>query len=214
MTIWEVANILIYKITNKINGKIYIGQTTRTLDERISEHKRHRQCIVGRAFSKYGEENLLVEVIDYATNIDELNAKEIKWIEFYNCIIPYGYNQCVGGKNTIGFHHREESKRKMSELKKQSYLGIGNPFFGKTHSDEQRAKWKEERKTTHKEYMQKAQKASIESIKVKVINLDTNEVFNSIKEAAESCGTKSTHISRVCRGGRFHTGGYRWAYAN
>lgn len=49
---------------------------------------------------------------------------------------------------------------------------------------------------------------------VKIINLDTGEIFKSIKEAAEKYNTQITHISRVCRGKRKRTSGYRWAYLN
>lgn len=48
---------------------------------------------------------------------------------------------------------------------------------------------------------------------MKVENLDTNEIFNSIKEATEYYNLKdSTHITRVCKGKQKTTGGYRWAY--
>lgn len=47
---------------------------------------------------------------------------------------------------------------------------------------------------------------------VKVVNLDTKEVFNSVNEAAKKYNIIPTHISRVCRGKRKHTGGYRWQY--
>lgn len=204
--------MIIYKITNNTNGKIYIGQTVRTLDERIGEHKRHINTIMGKAFKKYGIYNFIIEIIDTATSIIELNKKEIKWISFFDCVTPKGYNQCYGGDNTIGFHHREVSKRKMSKKKSGMYLGENNPFFGKTHSDEQRAKWSKERKESYKEYIKKAHDASIEAIKRKVVNLDTGEIFDSIKEASAKYNIFPTHISRVCRGRRKSCGGFRWQY--
>ena len=105
--------MLIYRITNNINHKVYIGQTCRTLDERTAEHIRHSTTAIDKAIRKYGIDTFTVEQIDTASNIDELNQKEIYWIAKYNCMVPNGYNQCVGGDNTFGYHHKEESKQKM-----------------------------------------------------------------------------------------------------
>lgn len=201
--------MILYKITNSINGKVYVGQTVRTLEERIAEHKRKSHTIIGKAIKKYGAENFTIELLKEASSIEELNDLEISWISQCNSLIPNGYNQCFGGDNTKGFHHRESSKQKMSESKKTAFLGETNPFFGKTHSDEQKAKWSRERKGRD---MSKVTEASLESIRRKVINLDTGEVFNSVREAAGKYDLKETHISRVCRGGRKSTGGFRWQY--
>lgn len=203
--------MIIYKITNNVNGKVYIGQTVRTLKERIGEHLRHNNLLVQKAIHKYGVDNFKFKVIDKAKNIDELNKKEMKWIGFYNCLVPFGYNQCIGGDNTIGFRHREESKQAMSIKKSGMYLGENNPFFGKTHSEEQRLKWSKERKGRN---LDKAREASIKTIQRKVLNVETGEIFNSVKEAALKYNLKSTHITRVCRGKRKHTGGFEWKYTD
>jgi group I intron endonuclease len=109
---------LIYKITNTINNKIYIGQTTRSLNKRKSEYKKAllKESFYNdhlyNSFMKYGFENFNFEIIDFALNIDELNAKEIKWISHYNSNDKSnGYNQSSGGKNAIP---SEETKLKMS----------------------------------------------------------------------------------------------------
>lgn len=201
--------MIIYKITNNVNGKVYIGKTIRKLSVRIGEHRRHSKSEISKAIKDYGFDNFSVEVIDHAENLEELNAKEIKWTAYYDCMIPKGYNKCYGGDTTEGFHHRQSSKQKMSVAKSKLYRGKGNPFYGKTHSDEQKAKWSRERKGRD---MSKATAASLPSIIRKVKNLDTGEVFDSIIEAARKYNIKPTHISRVCRGKRKHTGGFRWAY--
>lgn len=196
-------------MVNSINGKIYVGQTVRTLQERIDEHCRHDKIVVDKAIQKYGIENFFVDVIDHADSVEELNRLEIKWIEYYNSIVPHGYNQCRGGENTVGFHHRQETKIKMKMKKIDIFNGSNNPFYGKHHSIEQRTKWSVERKGRD---TSKARHASMKKHKRKVINIDTGSVFNSVKEAAERYGLKDTHITRVCRGKRKRTGGYRWAY--
>lgn len=202
--------MIIYKITNKTNGKIYVGQTVRSLEERISEHKRKKKALISQAIKKYGINNFDVEVIDSAKTIDDLNKKEIQWINHYNSLTPNGYNQCEGGGNTSGYNHKEESKLKMSEAKSGMYLGENNPFYGKTHSEESKQKMSAARagRTLTDEWKKKIGK----SCQKKVVNIDTGEVFESVKSAAEKYDLKDTHISRVCKGKGKTTGGFRWKY--
>lgn len=94
--------LFVYKITNKINGKIYVGQTTREPIERFKEHK-HADSIIGKAIRKYGAENFIVEILAECENVDELNESEIFWIAELNCKIPNGYNVTDGGSYYWGF---------------------------------------------------------------------------------------------------------------
>ena len=91
----------IYKITNKINGKIYIGQTSSTTEERWKGHKyawhSTRSCpTLYNAFDKYGIENFEIEEIEQC-NTKDLNEREIYWIKQYNSY-EEGYNATVGGE--------------------------------------------------------------------------------------------------------------------
>ena len=76
----------IYLIKNKINNKVYIGQTVRNLRKRINEHKadfisqKHTNKYLLKSFNKYGWDNFEFSIIDTANNIDELNEKEINHI--------------------------------------------------------------------------------------------------------------------------------------
>lgn len=204
--------MVIYKATNKINGKVYIGQTVRPLEIRMAEHARHNQTPFDRAIQKYSLDNFDVIVIDRANSVDELNLKEIFWIEFYNALGTNGYNACEGGNNTKGYRHTEQAKIKMSNAKKYNYIGEGNPFFGKHHSTESKKRISETRKgiVFTPEWKQHISENSKQ--KVKVMNVDTGEIFNSIKEASIKYNIIPTHITRVCRGKRKSTGGYRWKY--
>lgn len=204
--------MIIYKATNKINNKVYIGQTVRSLEVRMSEHKRHNYTSFDKAINKYGLENFDVEIIDTAKDINELNEKEIYWIKYYNCVVPNGYNQCNGGENTLGYHHKEESKKKMSQKKSVMYLGENNPFYNKHHTKEQCEKWSKTRKGLKHLTEEQIKRLRASHFKVGVINLDTGLIFNSIREAAKYYNLVETHISRVCRGKRKTTGGYKWAY--
>lgn len=94
---------LIYKMTNKINGMIYIGQTTQSLKRRIASHKSHlknTKTKLAKALKKYTFENFDIYTIDYAENQEELNQKEIYWINYYDTLNRYkGYNTKEGGSN-------------------------------------------------------------------------------------------------------------------
>lgn len=75
----------IYKITNTINDKVYIGKTTRTIEERWKEHLnsiKDKDFKIYRAFRKYGVKNFSIESIEECPN-DIINKREIYWIDFY-----------------------------------------------------------------------------------------------------------------------------------
>lgn len=95
--------MFIYKLTNKINGKAYIGLTTNSLERRLIQHHydaRHRvDRPLYRAMRKYGEDAFEAEIIDTASNLQELKEKEKFWIEYYNTYGANGngYNATHGG---------------------------------------------------------------------------------------------------------------------
>lgn len=202
--------MFIYKITNKIDGKIYIGATTRTIEERMKEHYRRRITCIDKAIYEQGKDNFIVEVVEECSSKEDLMLRENYWVKYYKCIIPNGYNMCEGGGKTIGFRHREESKKNMSVNRKGKHTGVDNHFFGKTHSDEQKAKWSEERRGRRlsKEWRDKLGKAHCK----KVINLDTGEIYNSCLEAGEKLNVASTNVSRACKSETGKCRGYRLAY--
>jgi group I intron endonuclease len=109
------------------NGKVYIGQTSRSLKIRKKEHKYDSQheaycsynCPFYRAIRKYDYETLKWEIIDIADSIEELNIKEIYWIKYYNSFIrnknSNGYNSNIGGGSNLGYLPSEETKIKISK---------------------------------------------------------------------------------------------------
>lgn len=114
----------IYGIKNKLNDKIYIGQTTRALYRRIWEYRSAYRCnafhnqYLSNAFYKYGWDNFEFTIIDTAETIDELNEKEIFYINKYNSNNrKFGYNLELGGNNSIP---SAETLEKMSK----SHQGI------------------------------------------------------------------------------------------
>lgn len=103
----------IYKITNKINGKVYIGKTERTIEIRWKEHQKNAKyeeklfhIPLYKAFNKYGIENFSIEYIEEcATNI--LNEREQYWIKFFDSC-GNGYNCTLGGDGSLLLFSEEE----------------------------------------------------------------------------------------------------------
>lgn len=121
----------IYKITNISNHKMYIGQTTKVRPtDRFSQHKylsTHPEqekyiSVLHAAMNKYGVDNFIFEIIQQIDN-NLLNEKEIFWINYYNTIVPNGYNLTKGGQGTVGFSRpqTQEEKQKRSISLKQYY---------------------------------------------------------------------------------------------
>ena len=94
----------IYKVTNNINGMIYIGKTKRDIAKRWKQHcidakKPLMRFKLQEAILEYGADNFTIECIDEAQTDQEACEKEIFWIEHYQCIFPKGYNVSKGGNN-------------------------------------------------------------------------------------------------------------------
>jgi len=131
---------IIYKATNKVNGKSYIGQTINPLKERIFKHiddilNSRYNSYFHRAIRKYGKENFDWKIIAECDSLEELNKIEIEMIEKHNTFED-GYNLTKGGEGKVGCKHTEASKRKMSESSK----GGKNGMYGKHHSEETKKK--------------------------------------------------------------------------
>lgn len=89
--------MFIYKISNSINNKVYIGQTIRPIEKRFKRHINDAINYVldthfARAIRKYGKENFYIEEIDRANDQEELNLKEQYWIRYYDSV-NNGYNE-------------------------------------------------------------------------------------------------------------------------
>lgn len=108
--------MIIYKITNKVNNKIYIGQTVKSLRTRFNGHcSTKSNTYIASAIKKYGKDSFSIEQIDSASSAEELNAKEEYWIRFYNSLDrTIGYNIKKGGES---HRHSESTKILMKKIK-------------------------------------------------------------------------------------------------
>lgn len=124
--------MFIYKITNKINNKIYIGKTVNNIKDRFSRHlndafSERLDTHLARAMRKYGSDNFIIEEIDSTDNEEELSEKEIYWIKYYDSYNT-GYNMTTGGDG--GNTYLLKSNEEMNEIKDKiriSKIGGKNP---------------------------------------------------------------------------------------
>lgn len=99
----------IYKITNLINNKSYIGQSI-NIEGRFVSHKKNKRSSLElqKDIISYGIENFSFDIIEEC-KLEELNEKETFWINYYDSY-NFGYNKTKGGKGSVGFKHSEKSK--------------------------------------------------------------------------------------------------------
>lgn len=216
-----IENAIIYKVENTKNGKVYIGATTKELEERKSDHiqkaKNDSGSYFQEAISTFGPEFFEWKQIDTANNIDELAEKERKYIIKYNSR-DNGYNSDSGGgfKKTVyqynintgkciaNYESLEEASKAVSSHKNC----IANTCLGQSKSC----------KGYYWSY--NAEFDSIKSVdlrKKKVLQLDLNgefiNEFVSVADASRANGFSRTCISRCCRGERKQSSGYLWKYS-
>ena len=108
--------MIIYKITNLVNGKIYVGQTQYSFALRWKYHlqsvKNGSSLAIHCAIRKYGEKAFVVEQVDFASSLKELNEKEAHHIIQLNSLAPNGYNLTTGGDKC---EFSRETRQKISE---------------------------------------------------------------------------------------------------
>ena len=126
----------IYKITNLINNKSYIGQT-KDIQKRFSQHKiNYGSCggqglkstsLINQAIQKYGIENFNFEILEQ--DIENYNDREKFWIKYYNSKTPNGYNIC-------SFHNKKEIEEIKELLKNTglSFKEIAKKYHYNSHS--------------------------------------------------------------------------------
>ena len=207
----------IYKIKNKIDNKIYIGQTTQDLESRWKGHRKNSSnCrYLKSALKKYGVENFEFKLV-CITFDNQLDDMEIKYIEQYNCLVPNGYNIRLGGNSG---KHNEETKRKIGDTMKNKYKnGMVHSKLGKHPSEETRKKLSEARKgkKLSRETIDKAVMTRLKQRNRKIIQYDIHgnrlNSFDSCKEAGEYIGSTTSNISSCCLGKAKTSKGYIWKY--
>ena len=184
--------MLIYKATNLLNNKSYVGKTEKTFDERKSNHlndaKRDKGFAFHAAIRKYGEENFVWEVVE-DNIIDEvtLNQKEEHYIALYESFGPKGYNMTKGGEGQKGWVPSDKTRAKWSQQRKgRAPWNKGTAKPKKVLTEEERA-----------ERTADADRRRSETLKgIKTWNTGMKDVYGrttykvTYKDGSEKVGTK------------------------
>lgn len=181
--------MIVYMATNKVNGKMYIGQTIGNLGVRKKNHindalNKRNNMYFGRAIRKYGPESFEWEVLDSARNINELNDLEIFFIKLFKTF-GEGYNLNAGGSNALA---SEETKKRMSDSKK----GEKCYMYGKKGKDS--INWGRCASVEVRKHMSEAQKD------IKCSEEAKQKISNTLKGRKLS----KEHIKNMTRKGKDH----------
>jgi group I intron endonuclease len=226
--------MIIYKVTNKTNGKMYIGQTIFDLDKRKDQHintalSNKYKSHFHSALKKHGVNNFDWDIIAECDNTDELNRLEAYYIGYYDTY-NNGYNLTIGGGGMSGWKPTEKTRQKISKTKKGVQAGENNPFYGKHHTEESKQKMSESSKgikpqpfsEEHKRKISESKKCESNRGKnnpnakdIILIHLDdTEEKFGCMSDAWRKYGLCVSSLSKVARGKLKHHKGHRCRYEN
>jgi group I intron endonuclease len=202
----------IYVFTNKINGKQYVGQTI-NIEDRYKQHRKDAKnkdkrpnSIFYKAIRKYGFDSFDFKVLETDIDISKIHEREKFWIKELNTMKPNGYNLTEGGEGTFGYRHTEESKKRMSEMRKgvpgkpksedvKKYLS--ELYKGRKLSEEQKKKISESKKgkrlsEEHKMKISETQKGRTHSeehnrnVSLGLLNMDPEKKSEMIRKAVET----------------------------
>lgn len=210
----EIGCGAIYQIANLINGKKYIGQTSKLyINDRWAQHKCNARIgksgYLYNAIRKYGEKNFEFKVLLHGIPINELNFYEQLWIKKFNTKSPNGYNLTDGGEGTRGFipwdkgikrskedvekmkahftlEVREKMRQRMSGENNPMYGRRGdlNPSFGNSRYGKENPFYGKHHSEETKSILSES-KSSIKQ-KVAMLDIDTEEVIKIFNSYSEA----------------------------
>lgn len=227
---------VVYKITNLLNGNLYVGLTTRTIKKRFYAHiyhatKEHRNNYLHCAIRKYGVENFKIEEIVSCFDQKSLCELECYFIKKYNTLAPNGYNLTTGGE-----HHKlsPEALKRHSEIRMGKKRGkyseehckkISEALKGRKLDPEHARKsslglknWI--RDNGHPQLGRKKPQEEIDKIrekKTKYRNIEMSTVdgvliatFFTVQDIADHFNWRCTSITKVLAGSRNSLFGYKF----
>lgn len=202
----------IYVITNKINGKQYVGQTTYSIEQRFEEHKkqknkRDRQHFpLYLAFHKYGIENFIISQLEECDD-KELNDREIYWIKKLDTY-KNGYNATTGGEGCC----RYDKEKIVEELYKTKCIKETAKNIGCSPTTVNQIKksynlqidfYNKPKKVLQIDKKTCKELRSFDSYRQAAFFLQEEGLVKNWKDAQR-------HISEVCRGKRKTCAGFVW----
>ena len=222
---------LIYKHTNKINGKVYIGQTKQDPKKRWQNGLGYVHCTkFFAAIRKYGWDNFEHEIIMSNIPSQELaNLWEQFWVEQYKHHTEL-YNLTEGGmshemseetKAKIGKAHRgkivsENTRQKLRDANLEYLKTHTNSFKGKHHSDKSKKLLSESHKGLiagkKNPFYGSCRTGKLNPVSKKVLCTETEKIYDCITDVERELKINHSLISRCCKGKCKTAGGYHWKY--
>lgn len=201
----------IYKITNLIDNKVYIGLTTRTVEARWKEHCRHGSQQIDDAIQIYGIENFQIETLE---ECDEsiLDDREKYWIDYYNSF-KNGYNNTYGGRGN-NFIMTDKSDIVLQLWRDGLTI---NKIVEKTSLNVETVRGYLNKNGITKEQIRERANYYIGLSKSRPVlqyDLDGNFIkeWNTAVEAANTLNLNSKYITSTCRGHQKTYSGMKWKY--
>lgn len=197
----------VYVHTNKLNGKRYVGVTSKPNPEHRWREGRgytensHFKC----AIDKYGWDNFSHEILYEGLTEKDAKSMERKLIKDWQTQNrEFGYNMTSGGDGTPDYHPSEETRQKLSNAKRRENLS--------PETLERRSKGLKGRKFTD-EHKRKIGDGNSKPINMYTRSGEFLRMFSSAREAEIELGIAHSHISQCCHNQRNTSGGYRWSFA-
>lgn len=216
----------IYKITNTINNKSYIGQSI-NIEQRWQRHKKATDNFaIHQAFRKYGLDSFTFEIIEECDQ-KYLDEREIYWIQYYNSLAN-GYNMIPGGSNGAGQakgFQVEQYNLDGQLLKIYNSAQEASNITGIEHSSICACCREEQLYAGNYQWKYSSSNKIIVPIKISQISIQrkVNQYdlkgnflaeYNSLADAQEKTGIRKSTICNVCKLKGRTAGGYRWSYAD
>lgn len=218
----------IYKITNLVNDKIYIGKTSlKNINERFEQHcndakKPHNEKRpLYNAINKYGNENFKIELVETVDTDLTASEREIFWIKYFNSYIGFknsnGYNATLGGDGKAYINKEKIKKLLINKIAVQKIANMCDCCVDTVYAV---AKENNIHLVTSQELTREKLKKEI-----KQIDLDTQKVINTFNSVQDACvyikkeksiqskyNSMRAQISQCARGLKKQAFGYRWEY--
>lgn len=211
----------IYKITNDINDKVYIGKTLYTIERRWNQHKNNAlsqkklvHLPLYSAMNKYGIEHFSISEVEKVDDEKCLSEREQYWIKYYNTY-KYGYNATIGGDGAqlYDYDYIWELWAQGKTIKEISAIIQCTDYVVRTVLDIHNIST-EERKTRSAHRQDESHQLYRRA--VNQIDINTNQIIHSyasVREAANIIECDNSYLSKICNANKIAFG-YKWEYQN
>lgn len=253
-----MGNYSVYKHTTP-NGKVYIGITCQPVIKRwgLRGQNYSGSKLFWKAIQKYGWNNIAHEILSEGLSKSDAEAEEIRLIEeFRSNEEEFGYNITSGGGGASGYKQtpehiakrmanhaekirgRRHSPERIEQLRRQN-KGEGNPFYGKHHTEENKAKFRDAMTPEMIEKLNEAKRSpeSRQKLRDRMLGMPQEffdemgrkhrkpvaqcdvetgaviAVFDSARQAQEVSGVRCQDISACIHGRQKTAKGYKWRFA-